>query len=214
MDGARIYAQGAIREKGQAINYLRLSARIDAVASRVQTAVDMSGVTKSMCGVVKGMDKVLSGMNVEKISKAMDKFEKQVRSITSFFLLSSPHTVTSSIPLYRSHRLTLRSPHIHTHTHSLTHTHTRRALPQKFEDLDVRSAYMNEAMSSTTASATPEDEVDNLIRMVADEHSLDVGVGMDELGAPATGVPQAAQAAAPEGKEDDLAARLAALHKG
>lgn len=113
-----------------------------------------------MCGVVKGMDKVLSGMNVEKISKAMDKFEKQ------------------------------------------------------FEDLDVRSAYMNEAMSSTTASATPEDEVDNLIRMVADEHSLDVGVGMDELGAPATGVPQAAQAAAPEGKEDDLAARLAALHKG
>jgi charged multivesicular body protein 1 len=73
---------------------------------------------------------------------------------------------------------------------------------------------MNEAMSSTTASATPEDEVDNLIRMVADEHSLDVGVGMDELGAPATGVPQAAQAAAPEGKEDDLAARLAALHKG
>jgi charged multivesicular body protein 1 len=160
MDGARIYAQGAIREKGQAINYLRLSARIDAVASRVHTAVDMSGVTKSMCGVVKGMDKVLSGMNVEKISKAMDKFEKQ------------------------------------------------------FEDLDVRSAYMNEAMSSTTASATPEDEVDNLIRMVADEHSLDVGVGMDELGAPATGVPQAAQAAAPEGKEDDLAARLAALHKG
>ena len=46
----------------------------------MQTAVDMSAVTKSMCGVVKGMDKVLGGMNVEKISKAMDKFEKQVRA--------------------------------------------------------------------------------------------------------------------------------------
>ena len=48
----------------------------------------------------------------------------------------------------------------------------------------------------------------------AEASAGDVGVGMDELGAPATGVPQAAQAAAPEGKEDDLAARLAALHKG
>jgi hypothetical protein len=117
MDGARIYAQGAIREKGQAINYLRLSARIDAVASRVQTAVDMSGVTKSMCGVVKGMDKVLSGMNVEKISKAMDKFEKQVRTITSFFLLSSPPypfidlTASPCVPL----------TYTHTRTHSRTH---------------------------------------------------------------------------------------------
>ena len=121
MDGARIYAQGAIREKGQAINYLRLSARIDAVASRVQTAVDMSGVTKSMCGVVKGMDKVLSGMNVEKISKAMDKFEKQVRSLLHLF---SSHSRIPLPPLFTFIDLTPPLTSSPSHTHTLTHSHT------------------------------------------------------------------------------------------
>ena len=31
-EGARIYAQNAIREKNSGLNYLRMSARIDAVA--------------------------------------------------------------------------------------------------------------------------------------------------------------------------------------
>jgi charged multivesicular body protein 1 len=38
-EGARIYAQNAIREKTQAMNYLRLSSRVDAVASRLETAI-------------------------------------------------------------------------------------------------------------------------------------------------------------------------------
>lgn len=36
---ARIHAENAIRQKNQAVNYLRMSARVDAVASRVQTAL-------------------------------------------------------------------------------------------------------------------------------------------------------------------------------
>ncbi len=44
MDGARIYAQNAIREKNQALNYLRLASRIDGVAARVETAVRMKVV--------------------------------------------------------------------------------------------------------------------------------------------------------------------------
>lgn len=39
MDGARIHAENSIRNKSQALNYLRMAARVDAVASRVQTAV-------------------------------------------------------------------------------------------------------------------------------------------------------------------------------
>jgi len=41
---ARIHAENAIRQKNQAINYLRMSARVDAVASRVQTALTTSRV--------------------------------------------------------------------------------------------------------------------------------------------------------------------------
>jgi len=37
MEVARIHAENAIRQKNQALNFLRMSARVDAVASRVQS---------------------------------------------------------------------------------------------------------------------------------------------------------------------------------
>lgn len=77
IEGARIQGQNAIREKNQALNYLRLSSRIDAVASRLETAVRMKQVNKSMEGVVKGMGSALKSMDVERISRTMDNFEKQ-----------------------------------------------------------------------------------------------------------------------------------------
>ncbi len=41
---------------------------MDGVASRVQSAIQMSQVTKSMGGVVKSMDAALKSMNLEKVS--------------------------------------------------------------------------------------------------------------------------------------------------
>merc|ERR1719331_814430 len=117
-DGARIHAQNAIRQKNLAQNYLRMSSRIDAVSSRLESAIKMQQVTKSMGSVVKGMDKVLSSMNVEAISKVMDSFESS------------------------------------------------------FEDMDVRSEYVEQTMNSSTTAAMPEEQVDSLMQMVADEHGL------------------------------------------
>ena len=48
VEGARIYAENAIRKKNESLNYLRMAARVDAVASRVQSArmmKDVSGTT-------------------------------------------------------------------------------------------------------------------------------------------------------------------------
>mmetsp|Transcript_12070 Transcript_12070/g.28362 ORF Transcript_12070/g.28362 Transcript_12070/m.28362 type:complete len:209 (+) Transcript_12070:288-914(+) len=154
-EGARIYAQDAIREKNQALNCLRLASRIDAVSSRLETAVRMNQVTKSMKGVVKGMDRGLASMDVDKISHIMDKFEQQ------------------------------------------------------FEDLDVKAAYMDTAMNATTANATPVDQVDDLVKMVADENNLELGEAFSDLG-PIGKIKE------PEKKqevkvEDDLEARLASL---
>uniref|UniRef100_A0A7N4NY61 Charged multivesicular body protein 1B n=1 Tax=Sarcophilus harrisii TaxID=9305 RepID=A0A7N4NY61_SARHA len=78
---ARIHAENAIRQKNQGVNFLRLSARVDAVAARVQTAVTMGKVTKSLAGVVKSMDVALRSMNLEKISALMDKFEHQFETL-------------------------------------------------------------------------------------------------------------------------------------
>lgn len=68
-DGARIYASNAIRKKSEALNLLRLSSRLDAVASRVETAVTMRQVTGNMTSVVKGMDKAMDSMNLERVSR-------------------------------------------------------------------------------------------------------------------------------------------------
>uniref|UniRef100_A0A3Q3W7H8 Charged multivesicular body protein 1B n=1 Tax=Mola mola TaxID=94237 RepID=A0A3Q3W7H8_MOLML len=77
IEAARIHAENAIRQKHQSINFLRMSARVDAVASRVQTAVTMNQLSKSISEVVKSMDATLKSMNLEKISELMAKFESQ-----------------------------------------------------------------------------------------------------------------------------------------
>ena len=60
MEGAKIYAQNAIRAKTQSLNYLKLAARMDAVAARVQTAIDMKLLAKDMKNVTKSMDSIMS----------------------------------------------------------------------------------------------------------------------------------------------------------
>ena len=76
-----IYAQNAIREKNSGLNYLRMSARIDAVAQRPDTVVKNQAMQKSIVKVNKGLSVALKSMNVEKISKEMDAFEKQFEDI-------------------------------------------------------------------------------------------------------------------------------------
>jgi charged multivesicular body protein 1 len=109
MEGAKIYAQNVIREKNQALNFLRLGSRVDAVASRLETAIRMQDVNKAMGQVVKGMSSAMKAMDVEKIASTMEEFEKN------------------------------------------------------FEDMDVRSGYMESTMEATTSMTTPPEQVDSLI---------------------------------------------------
>lgn len=155
MVSARIYAQDAIRIKSTGTNYLRLSSRLDATASRVESAIKMQQVTKQMGSVTKGMDKVLQSMDVNQISKVMDQFEAQ------------------------------------------------------FDDVEVRSQYIESAMNSATASSMPEDDVESLMQQVADEHALDFKSGAADAGTHAVQQQQAggmASGAAEEGLEQRLAA--------
>ncbi|XP_073439835.1 charged multivesicular body protein 1a isoform X1 [Dendrobates tinctorius] len=78
---ARVYAENAIRKKNEGLNWLRMASRVDAVASKVQTAVTMKGVTKNMAQVTKALDKALGSMDLQKVSAVMDKFEQQVQNL-------------------------------------------------------------------------------------------------------------------------------------
>lgn len=158
-EGARIYAQNAIREKTQAMNYLKLSSRVDAVASRLETAIRTKQISNAMSGVVKGMGNALKSMDMDKISKIMDKFEEED------------------------------------------------------EDMQVVTRTMEQTFDSTTATMTPQEEVDSLIVQVIDENQLEVDETFGDLSTP-SGVPTSGDSekekvdAAPQ---DDLAARLEAL---
>lgn len=151
MEGARIHAENAIRQKNQALNFLRMSSRVDAVASRVQSAVTMKKVTGSMAGVVKSLDSALKSMNLEKVSGLMEKFERQ------------------------------------------------------FEDLDVQSSTMDEAMSNTTTMNTPQNDVDSLMHEVADEAGLELNMELPQGGT------QSLSQASSTAEQDELTQRLAKL---
>eukprot|EP00033_Pygsuia_biforma_P000494 GCRY01000583.1.p1 GENE.GCRY01000583.1~~GCRY01000583.1.p1 ORF type:complete len:200 (+),score=32.05 GCRY01000583.1:336-935(+) len=76
-EGARIYAENAIRQKNQALNYLKLSSRVDAVCSRLESSIRMKQVTRSMGMISNSMEKAMQSMNLEQISAVMDKFERE-----------------------------------------------------------------------------------------------------------------------------------------
>ncbi|NXY56727.1 CHM1A protein, partial [Callaeas wilsoni] len=98
---ARVYAENAIRKKNEGLNWLRMASRVDAVASKVQTAVTMKGVTKNMAQVTKALDKALSSMDLQKVSAVMDKFEQQVQNLdvhTSVMEDSMSSATTLSTP--------------------------------------------------------------------------------------------------------------------
>jgi len=101
MEVAKIHAENAIRQKNQSLNYLRMSARVDATASRVQSAVTTKKVSKSMEGVVKGMSAAMKSMNLEKISTLMDNFEKEFEDLdvqTSVMEGAMSQTTATNIP--------------------------------------------------------------------------------------------------------------------
>lgn len=158
-EGAQIYAQNAIRKKHEALNFLRLASKMDAVATKLETAEKSQQISQTISNTVPMLGRALAGMTPEKMAMDMNNFEKI------------------------------------------------------FEDLDVRTEYMTNAIDATTAQTTPPDQVDALISQVGDEHTLDVSnmmqtapVGQIQAGAQ----PAKAEAAA----EGDLESRLAQLRGG
>ncbi|KAJ3166812.1 Vacuolar-sorting protein SNF7 [Irineochytrium annulatum] len=69
----RIYAATALRKKGEALQLLRLSGRVDAAATRVRTAASMSQVSNAMARGVVALEKLGEGLDL--ISDVMEKFE-------------------------------------------------------------------------------------------------------------------------------------------
>lgn len=78
----------------------------------------------------------------------------------------------------------------------------------QFEDLDVATGYYENATSSATAVATPQDDVDRLIHLVADEAGVELQA---EMKTPDKGVMMTKKDVTEDEREEGLGERLRAL---
>jgi charged multivesicular body protein 1 len=81
----------------------------------------------------------------------------------------------------------------------------------QFSDLDVQTSYMEDAMSSTTAVSTPQDQIDALMRQTAEEANIELQHDLATKEMP-TGIGTTVAEKDSVGEEDaKLAERLRAL---
>ena len=78
---------------------------------------------------------------------------------------------------------------------------------QQFESLDVQTSVMGDAMQSTTAMTTPQNEVDSLMQQVADEAGIELNQNLPQAQSGTVGVATASQ------DQDELTQRLAKLRQ-
>ncbi|XP_060062698.1 charged multivesicular body protein 1a-like [Ylistrum balloti] len=154
IEAAKIYAENAIRKRNEGLSYLRMAARLDGVASRVQTAVSMKSMVKGIEGVSKSLEKAMSSMNLAEVDKVMQKFERQ------------------------------------------------------FEDLDVQTSTLENTMGDATTLSAPTEQVDDLIKQVAEESGLEM---MDQLSDLSVAKDSVKVKEKEHAREDDLSRRLQAL---
>ena len=80
---------------------------------------------------------------------------------------------------------------------------------KQFENLDVQTEVMDDAMNKQAALSTPPDQVNELLAQIKDEHNLEVNLEMPK--AATTAVPTPAAANTDKEETDALKARLDAL---
>merc|ERR1712216_1057087 len=98
----------------------RLSSRIEAVASKLESAVQMNKVSAKMQKITQKLGPTMNAMSTLEVAKNMGDFESM------------------------------------------------------FEDIDVRTAMMEDAIDGTTTTQIPEEQVAGLMQEVGEQHNLEV----------------------------------------
>ncbi|KAG8508164.1 Charged multivesicular body protein 1a [Galemys pyrenaicus] len=192
---ARVYAENAIRKKNEGVNWLRMASRVDAVASKVQTAVTMKGVSASQsAGRRKGrlprpapldsalglrslagsLRPVLDPVRLCQVTKNMAQVTKALDRALSAMDLQKVSAVMDRFE-------------------------------QQVQNLDVHTSVMEDSMSSATTLTTPQEQVDSLIVQIAEENGLEVLDQLSQLPEGASAVGESSV----RSQEDQLSRRWA-----
>lgn len=81
MEGAKIHASNAIRKKNEALNYLKLASRLDAVIARLDQQNALTQVNASASGITKNINALLRKVPTEKMSANMGAFTDALDSL-------------------------------------------------------------------------------------------------------------------------------------
>jgi len=199
IEGARIYAQNAIRKKTETLNYLKVRLRsftwcrvapvsrgvtVPTLPGRGCTVWPRSRTAPPLCVSQLGsrLDAVVSRLETQAKMNVINKsFAGIVRSLDRALASNNLQQVSVTMDQFE----------------------------RQFENLDVQSECVEAAMSSSMALSTPQEQVDSLMQQVADEHNLTLALDMPAANkAAALTAPQQALPASPG---DDLSRRLAEL---
>merc|ERR1711988_1554442 len=100
-EGARLAAENAIRQENQKMSYLRLASRIDAVAGKLETAVQMNQVSEKMAKITQKLGPTMNSMNTLQMAQTMGEFENVFEDIdvrTEMMNGAIDGTTTTQIP--------------------------------------------------------------------------------------------------------------------
>ena len=204
IDGAKIYAQNAIRKKTETLNYLRLASRLDAVVSRLDTQAKMQ--VSPHCSTGRSSVSWLESPGACCCAGA-----GRVAGCSS--LLSpgaGPHADARAAPqtINKSMAGIVGALDRSLKANNLEQVaSTMDQFEKQFENLDIQSEFVNDAMNNQAAMSTPEDEVNNLMMQVADENSLELNLNMPNANTAPVHAPAAQQPTA----DSDFSQRLAQL---
>ena len=81
LEGARIYAENAIREHNMSTTFLRYSSRLDGVASRLRSQQAMGAMVQTMGNVCKSLQTAADSLDMKKVSSSTFIYFLPVTSI-------------------------------------------------------------------------------------------------------------------------------------
>ena len=162
MEGARIFAESAIRDKNTALNCQR-SARERHIA-RVHRRADSLTAARFALLLVRF---VLSDL---RLSSRIDAVAQRVNTAVKMNSLTKDMS-----GIVKSMDAVMKTMNVEKITSVMD------KFEAQFENLDLTTGVMEGSMLSSTAQAMPESQVESLMQQVADEHGLEIGGALNAL---------------------------------
>lgn len=83
LDGAAIYAQNAIRKHQESLRHLKLSSRLEATVSKLETQIRTNSITTSLKHVVRALERGIKLNNLDAATTVMDSFDAAFKTLDS-----------------------------------------------------------------------------------------------------------------------------------